>query len=124
MKTRNRSHRRKPVYFTLEAGYDKRMRGVEAAFRRPRAELARDWSHERLDLMDFPCLEFRSNSTGRYAVVRGTRLAVWHMALLAQTLGWSQAMAAHLEILPDAISSALGYYQRHKAEVDALIEAN
>ena len=124
MKTRIRSRRRKPVYFTLEADYDRRLRGAEAAFRRPRAELAREWAQERLDLMDFPCLEFRSNSTGRFAVVRGTRLAVWQMALLARTLGWGQALVAHLEILPEAASSALGYYRRHKAEVDALIEAN
>jgi uncharacterized protein (DUF433 family) len=124
MKMRVRSNRRKPVYFTLEEAYERRMRGVEAAFRRTRAELAREWAQERLDEMDFPCLEFRSNSAGRFAVVRGTRLAVWHIALLARTLGWGQALAAHLEILPEAASSALGYYRRHKAEIDALIEAN
>ena len=124
MKIRIRSRRRKPVYFTLEANYDRQMLGVEAAFRRPRAELAREWAQERLDLMDFPCLEFRSNSRGRFAVVRGTRLAVWQMAVLARTLGWGDALAGHLEILPEAVSSALGYYRRHKAEVDALMEAN
>ncbi len=74
--------------------------------------------------MDFPCLEFRSNSTGRFAFVRAMRLAVWHLALLARTLGWGRALAAHLEILPEAASSALGYYRGHKAEVDALIERN
>jgi hypothetical protein len=97
---------------------------VEAACRRPRAELAREWAQERLDLMDFPCLEFRSNSTGRFAVIRSTRLAVWQIALLARTLGWGEALAAHLEILPEGASSALGYYRRHTAEVDALIDAN
>ncbi len=124
MKTRIGSQRRKPVYFTLEGLYERQMKGVEAAFRRPRAELAREWAQERLDLMDFPCLEFRSNSAGRFAVVRGTRLAVWHMALLARKLGWGEALAMHLEILPEAVSSALGYYRRHTSEVEALIEAN
>ena len=124
MKSRTHPRRRKPVYFTLEGPYDRRMRGVEAACRRPRADLAREWMQERLDLMDFPCLEFRSNSTGRFAVVRGTRLAVWQMALLARTLGWGDPLASHLQILPEAASTALGYYRRHKAEVDALIDAS
>ena len=124
MKTKVRSSRRKPVYFTLGQAYEQRMAGVEAAYRRPRAELAREWAQERLDVMDFPCLEFRSNSTGRFAVVRGTRLAVWQLALLARTLGWGKALATHLDVLPEAISSAEGYYRRHAAELEALIEAN
>jgi uncharacterized protein (DUF433 family) len=124
MKIKTRSRGRKPVYFTLGPQYDSRMACVEAAFRRPRAELAREWAQERLDLMDFPCLEFRSSSTGRFAVVRGTRLAVWQIALLAQTLGWGEALAKHLGILPEAVGSAEGYYRRRTGEVDLLIEAN
>src|SRR2546427_10227858 len=112
MKRKADLSRRKPVYFTLGPDYEKKMAGTEAAFRRPRAELAREWAQERLDLMDFPCLEFRSNSTGRFAVVRSTRLAVWQMALLARTLGWGEELAAHLEILPEALGSALGDYRR------------
>ena len=116
--------RRKPVYFTLSQTYDKRMAHAEAAYRRPRAELAREWAQERLDLADFPCLEFRSSSAGRFAVIRGTRWAVWHIALLARTLGWGIELAGHLGVLPEAISSAEGYYRRHTAEIDSLIEAN
>ena|SRR6266566_2065325 len=77
-----------------------------------------------LDLTDFPRLEFRSSSTGRFAVVRGTRLAVWQMALLARTLGWGENLARHLDILSEAVSSAERYYSRRSAEVDGLIEAN
>ena len=124
MKTKAGLSRRKPVYFTLGPPYDQQMAGVEAAHRRPRAELAREWAQERLDLIDFPCLEFRSNATGRFAVVRGTRLAVWQMALLARTLGWGQDLARHLDVLPEAVSSAEGYYRRHPAEIEALIQAN
>lgn len=124
MKSKASVPRRKPVYFTLGPRYDQQLARVEAAQRRPRAELAREWAQERLDLMDFPCLEFRSNSAGRFAVVRGTRLAVWQMALLARTLGWGQSLAEHLKILPEAVSSAEGYYRRHTAEIEALIESN
>jgi len=81
-------------------------------------------SGAQLGLTDFPRLEFRSSSTGRFAVVRGTRLAVWQIALLARTLGWGEKLARHLDILPEAVSSAEGYYRRHTAEVDALIETN
>lgn len=124
MKTKKRPDRRKPVYFTLTDDYEKRMAGVEAASRRPRAELAREWANERLDLLDFPCLEFRSNLMGRFAVIRGTRLAVWQIASLARELGWGNQLARHLEILPEAVASAHGYCLRHRAEIDALIEVN
>ncbi|HSU54790.1 MAG TPA: hypothetical protein VLT36_12080 [Candidatus Dormibacteraeota bacterium] len=124
MKLKTQSQRRKPVYFTLPADYEKRMANIEAACRRPRADLAREWAQERLDLIDFPCLEFRSSSKGRFAVVRGTRLAVWHMALLARTLGWGKKLASHLEIVPEAVASAEAYSRRHYAEIQALIAAN
>jgi hypothetical protein len=86
--------------------------------------LAREWAQERLDLLDFPCLEFRSNSAGRFTVVRGTRLAVWQLAALARTFGWGNKLAQHLGILPEAVGSAEGYYQRHRAAIEALIAAN
>lgn len=115
---------RRPVRFNLPDDYDVRLASHEAAAGRPRNELAREWAQERLDLLDFPCLEFRSNSAGRFAVVCGTRLAVWHLAALARTLGWGDDLAQHLNILPEAVASAEGYYQRHRAEVEALIAAN
>lgn len=124
MKTKLRSTRRKPVYFTLSGEYERKLAGVEAAFRRPRADLAREWAQERLDLLDFPCLEFRSASSGRFAVVRGTRLAVWQIAALARKLGWGAKLAGHLELPPEPLASAHGYYRRHRAEIDALIESN
>lgn len=124
MKTKVLLSRRKPVYFTLPQEYDRKLAGVEAACRRPRAELAREWAQERLDLLDFPCLEFRSASTGRFAVVRGTRLAVWQIAALARQLGWGDKLARHLEVLPEALASAEGYFECHRAEIEALIEAN
>jgi uncharacterized protein (DUF433 family) len=124
MKTAARASRRKPVYFTLSAPYEKKMAGTEAAFRRSRADLAREWAEERLDLLDFPCLEFRSNSAGRFAVIRGTRLAVWQLASLARELGWGQKLARHLEIVPEAVACAEGYYRRHRSEIDALVQAN
>jgi uncharacterized protein (DUF433 family) len=112
------------VSFTLGPDYEQRLAGVEAALRRPRAEIAREWAQERLDLMDFPYLEFRSNSSGRFAVIRGTRLAVWQIASLARELGWGEKLARHLEILPEAVASAEGYYRRHRGEIDVLVEAN
>jgi len=124
MKTSLPTGRRKPVYFTLARDYDRKMARLEAANRRPRAELAREWTQERIDLEDFPCLEFRSASTGRYAVIRGTRLAVWQLASLARDLGWGAKLARHLRILPEAVASAEAYYRRHREEIDTLIAGN
>src|SRR5437867_4851104 len=124
MKTKADLTRHKPVYFTLGSDYEKKMASTEAAFRRSRAELAREWAQERLDLMDFPCLEFRSNAFGRFAVIRGTRLAVWQLASLARKLGWGEKLARHLEILPEGVASAEGYYRNHRREIDRLVQAN
>ena len=120
MKTRAVLTRRKPVYFTLGPEHEKKMAENEAAFRRSRAELAREWAQERLDLMDFPCLEFRSNASGRFAVIRGTRLAVWQLASLARKLGWGEKLARHLEVLPEAVASAEGYYRDHRQANDSV----
>ena len=124
MKNTVRTGRRKPVYFSLPGPYTLLLTQHEAAARRSRSELAREWAQERLDLIDFPCLEFRSNSTGRFAVIRGTRLAVWQLAALARELSWGAKLARHLDILPEAVASAEGYYRRHRNEVDTLVAAN
>ncbi len=124
MKTKSNPGRRKPVYFTLGADYERRMARLEAAFRRPRADLAREWAQERLDLVDFPCLEFRTASGGRFAVVRGTRLSVWQIASLARSLGWGEDLARHLGVLLEVVRSAEGYYRRHRREIEALVEDN
>jgi hypothetical protein len=116
--------RRRPVHFSLPGDYNRQLKVHEAAVRKPRGELAREWAQERLDLLQFPCLEFRSNSAGRFAVVRGTRLAVWHLAALARKQGWGDKLAKHLELLPEAVASAEGYYRRHKEEIDTLVAAN
>jgi uncharacterized protein (DUF433 family) len=124
MKMKTAPARRKPVYYTLSPDFEKKMAATEAAFRRSRADLAREWAQERLDLINFPCLEFRSNGSGRFAVVRGTRLAVWQLASLARKVGWGEKLAQHLEILPEAVASAQGYYRSHRSEIDRLVEAN
>ena len=124
MKTLKAPARRRPVSFRLPGDYEMRLNSHEAAARRSRSDLASEWAQERLDLLDFPCLEFRSNSSGRFAVIRGTRLAVWQLAALATELGWGKKLAQHLDVLPEAVASAQGYYHRHRAEIDALVAAN
>jgi len=119
-----RRSRRRPVSFRLPGDYEIRLTSHEAAARRSRSELAREWAQERLDVLDFPCLEFRSNCSGRFAVIRGTRLAVWQLAALAAELGWGKKLAQHLDMLPEAVAAAEGYHHRHRAEIDALVAAN
>lgn len=123
MKTTNSPRRRRPVYFTPRGQYARRVTHYAAAQRRTPGELSQRWAEDRIDMLDFPCLEFRETAGGSFAVVRGTRLAVWQVVQLARVLGWGRALCEHLEVIPEVVDSAQGYYQRHADEVDSLIES-
>lgn len=116
--------RNRPVYFTLPADESPKFARRAAALRLSESELAKRWTLERLDLEEFPCLEFRSNSSGRFAVIRGTRLAVWHVAALARELGWSGRLKKYFRLTEDALACAEGYARKHETEITALIGAN
>lgn len=124
MKPIEKPARRPAVYFTPAPEYEQQLNGLEALCRRTRSDLARTWAQEKLDTLEFPCLEFRGAGPGVVAVVRGTRLAVWQIALAARKLGWGEKLARHFDIIPEAAASAAGYCERHPEEIATLIAAN
>jgi hypothetical protein len=51
-------------------------------------------------------------------------LAVWQIASLARDLGWGPKLWEYLDVIPEAAASAEGYFNRHRSEIESLIEAN
>ena len=79
---------------------------------------------EKLKEEDFPYIEFRSTPVGRQPYVKGTRLAVWQVVVLAKDLDMdAKKVADALEFVrEEQIQAALSYAQAHPDEIDPVIE--
>jgi len=78
---------------------------------------------EKLREQDFPSIDFRSTGVGRLAFIKGHRLAVWHVALLARDYGPDPAAIAQgLNIPEPLIAEALTYAKTYPQEIDPLVE--
>jgi uncharacterized protein (DUF433 family) len=72
----------------------------------------------------FPLIEFRSQNGDRVACLKD-RLEVWQVVMIAQ--GYRNDIAktaAHLDLLPEQVESALRYYKAYPEEVDLAISQN
>lgn len=77
---------------------------------------------EALRQRDHAFVEFRDSPVGRQAYLKGSRLAVWQVAVLASSFGEdANRLAAHLEIPPVVVSAALAYAAAYRGEIDAVI---
>jgi uncharacterized protein (DUF433 family) len=80
---------------------------------------------EGLRQRDFPGIEFRDSPAGRQAYLRGTRLAVWHVVMLARHFDDPVALtAAHLEVPIRHIAAALDYAAAYSEEINAALGEN
>src|SRR5438445_536544 len=71
---------------------------------------------------EFPFIQFRDSGAGRAACVMGTRLLVWHVAVIARDYGGDAArVATHLDIPEAQVKSALAYAGAYRDEVDQAI---
>lgn len=63
---------------------------------------------------------------GGQAVIKGTRIAVWHLAGYYYRVGMSveEIVAEWNYLTPAQVFSALAYYHDHKAEIDAVRQQN
>jgi hypothetical protein len=72
----------------------------------------------------FPYIEFRSFNGERHACIKG-RLQVWQLVLAARDLGMDvNATAFHLDLMPEAVSDGLHYYEAYPDEIDLALAEN
>lgn len=78
---------------------------------------------EKLREEENPSIEFRSTLEKRRPFVKGSRLNVWQVEMLAREMGRDpSAIADHLHTNRRSIAAALSYAQRFAAEIDPLVD--
>ena len=77
---------------------------------------------ESLREREYAFIEFRDSPAGRQPYLSGTRLAVWHVAVLAREYeGDASKTAAYLEIPEGDVKAVLAYASAYRDEIDAAI---
>lgn len=90
-----------------------------------RTKAAATLLEESLREAEFPYLEYRDSAIGRQIYLKGHRLQVWMMIMIASHFDFDIARLAEAYYLPpEMIQSAFNYYEVYKDEVDEAIEAN
>jgi uncharacterized protein (DUF433 family) len=93
--------------------------------RRTPAEMAALLLEEKVRERTHPLILFRDTAVGRQASVRGTRLLVWHVMMVARDLEMDPAkVAEHLQWSLPEIQAAFRYTQDYPEEIWGEVEAN
>ncbi|MCC6626991.1 MAG: transcriptional regulator [Chloroflexi bacterium] len=80
---------------------------------------------EALRQRDFAYIEFRDTFVGRQAYIKGSRLAVWHVAMIARHFDDPvPQVAAHLEIPERQVAAALAYAAAFPDEIESAVADN
>lgn len=115
----------KVISFRVSGERLERLNRAARAMNRTPGEAAAALVEEGLRQREFPRIEFRDTGIGRQAFVRGTRLAVWHVARAAQAFdGNIASVAEHFCISPEDAAVALAYAREYKSEIEAAIADN
>jgi uncharacterized protein (DUF433 family) len=78
---------------------------------------------EKLREEEFPFLEFRDSAAGRQAFVKGRRVTVWQVLLLARDYEMNaERVAEHLQFPLDWVVSALQYAKAFPQEIEPIVE--
>lgn len=105
---------------TLEDEQMERLLKVAEQLGKTPTETTTLFIQERLREDEFPAIEFRSSLSGRQPYVRGTRLPVWQIVLLADAYdGDAEATARHLHCPVENVRQALRYANAYPGEIDA-----
>jgi hypothetical protein len=89
----------------------------------PRSTVAERYVLEGIRMDEQPDIRFVDGSLGRRSAVIGTGLDVWEIIETVRSNDDSVAeAAAYLEIKPDLIAVAVGYYGSNREEIDGFIE--
>ena len=93
--------------------------------RKSRGEANAQLIEEGLRHAEFPAIEFRDSSVGREACVRGSRLAVWEVLMIAEGYELEvRKTAQHLQLDHDHVSQALHYASAFESEVRRELDEN
>jgi uncharacterized protein (DUF433 family) len=102
-----------------------RLRRAARRLGRSPSEAAALLLEEALRLGEHPFIEFRDSPVGRQTYLQGTRIAVWHVAVLAREYeGDASKTAAYLEIPEVQVRALLAYASAYADEIDAAIADN
>ena len=78
---------------------------------------------EKLREEDNPAIDFRNTAQGRQPFLRGTRLKVWQVAMLAREFGPDAGkIARHLQIGEPETLAALAYANRYRSEIEPVVD--
>ncbi|HUG13481.1 MAG TPA: hypothetical protein VMM78_00570 [Thermomicrobiales bacterium] len=107
---------------TVEVDGDRLERLYEAAsaMRQSPRDAALTLVEEGLRMREFPAVEFRDTALGRQAYLRGERLAVWQIVIVARSYDDDiDLIAEHFGIPADSITSALDYAAHYEGDITA-----
>ncbi len=77
---------------------------------------------EKLKQEEFPGVEFRRTSVGRLAYVKGTRVAVWLLVMLARDHDMDvRNVAEHLDWPIERVEIGLAYAAAYPGEIEPLV---
>jgi uncharacterized protein (DUF433 family) len=107
----------------LQEDQVERLARAAQSLKRTPADAAVLLLEEALRERDFPWIEFRDSGYGRQAFLQGTRLAVWHVILIARGLDHDLArIAAYFELPEQQIAALLNYATAFPGEIQAAID--
>jgi uncharacterized protein (DUF433 family) len=94
--------------------------------RRSFSEVTQDLLEEAVRMREAPGIHFADEPAGREAKVTGTGLGVWEVVSMYRAAGDDvrRLRARRPDLLEVQIKAALTYYERHRNEIDSLIDEN
>ncbi len=115
----------KVISLRLQDDQVTRLQRTARALGRTLSEAASLLIEEGLRQREFAFVEFRDSPVGRQAYLQGTRLAVWHVVMIARSYGGDvDRTAEHLGIPARQVAAALQYAAVYPSEIESAIEDN
>ena len=115
----------KVLSFRLKDEQVERLQRAARRLGRTPSQTAALFLEESLRRCDYPLIEFRDSPARRQAYVPGTRIAVWHVVVLAREYGGDASKtAAYLQIPEVQVKAALAYASGYPDEIETAIADN
>lgn len=113
------------VSIRMKENQVERLRRLSRRLGRTPSEVGALLIEEALRQSEFAFIEFRDSPAGRQAYVKGTALAVWEVALVAESFQDDpEKTAHHLEWPVHLVRAALAYRDAYPEEIRVAIEDN